>query len=128
MPLSKEEWEQEAVDTAADPDPPTAVGEFETEADLVLAFFSENHEQAFSRPEIVKGVDFGQGAEPDSMLKRLLTVPDELVDVAGDLTASGMVDDDISDALDSLVAEGTVEKKEIEREDGETVAYYRLAD
>jgi hypothetical protein len=104
------------------------VGEYETEADLVLAFLSENHDKAFTKPEIVKGVDFGEGYEPDSMLKRLLTLPDELVDVAGDLTASEMVDDDIAAALDSLVAEGTVDRKEIERDDGETVSYYRLAE
>ncbi|PSP89603.1 hypothetical protein BRC90_04575 [Halobacteriales archaeon QS_4_69_34] len=37
-------------------------------------------------------------------------------------------EDGVSDALDDLVAEGTVEWKEIERGDGEPDVYYRLAD
>lgn len=128
MPISTAEWDRAAVEPAATPDPPTPVGDYDSETDLVLAFLSENHEQAFTRPEIVKGADFGQSADVDSMLQELLMLPNRLVDVAGDLTASEMVDDDISEALDTLVADGTVERKTVERDDGETVTYYRLAD
>lgn len=127
MPLSSAEWERAEPDPAATPAPPTPVGDYDSETDLVLAFLSENHEQAFTRPEIVRGADFGQSADADSMLEELLMLPNRLVDVAGDLTASELVDDDVSEALDVLVADGTVERKEIEW-DGEAVAYYRLAD
>jgi len=55
-------------------------------------------------------------------------LPNQLVDIAGDLTASGIVVDDVSEALDALVEEGTVERKKVQRPDGEPEVYYRLAD
>ena len=55
----------------------------------------------------------------------LTEIQDELVDLAGDVVASGLVVDDIDEALDELVAEGMVAEKEVESADG-TVSYYRL--
>lgn len=128
MPITEREWRRAAVD-AAEPDvEPSAVGASETEKDLVLAFLSENHDAAFTRAEVVRGVDFGETAPAESIQEALVSLPNQLVDVAGELAASGIVVDDVSDALDELVAEGVVERRRIERDDGEPVEYYRLAE
>lgn len=128
MPITEAEWRDAAVDSGRSDVEPTAVGASETERDLVLAFLSENHDAAFTRAEIVRGVDFGETAPADTIRETLLTLPNQLVDVAGDLAASGIVVDDVSDALDALVAEGVVERRRVAREDGEPVVYYRLAE
>jgi len=86
------------------------------------------HPRAFTRAEIVRGVDFGEAAEPETVGETLTNLPNQLLDVVGDLVASGIVVDDVSDALDELVEEGTVERKQVERGDGEPEVYYRLAD
>lgn len=39
-----------------------------------------------------------------------------------------MVDDDVSEVIDVLVSDGTVMRKEVKRDDGETAVYYRLAE
>lgn len=128
MPITEAEWRDAAVHPE-DPDvEPAAVGASETETDLVLAFLSENHDAAFTRAEIVRGVDFGESTPPETIKETLLSLPNQLVDVAGTLTASGIVVDDVSEALDELVAEGVVERRRIERGDGEPVVYYRLAE
>jgi len=128
MPITEAEWRDATVDPDEPPAEPTPVGASETEQDLVLSFLSENHEAAFTRPEVVRGVDFGDTAPPETVTETLLSLPRELVDVAGDLAASGILVDDVSAALDELVAEGLVERREIEDEYGEPVAYYRLAE
>lgn len=128
MPITESEW-RDATVHAQEPDvEPTAVGASDSEKDLVLAFLSENHDAAFTRAEIVRGVDFGESAPPETIKETLLSLPNQLVDVAGDLTASGIVVDDISDALDALVADGVVEQRRVDRGDGEPVVYYRLAE
>lgn len=128
MPIDESQWDQGEIVPAAEDPAPTPVGSFDTEQDLVLAFLSENHDAAFTRAEVVKGVDFGETADPTNMLDRLLKLPNQFVDVAGDLTASELVDDDVSEALNGLVADGVVTRKRIERSDGEPEIYYRLAE
>lgn len=127
MPITHDEWEEGTIDPMKDDPVPEPVGEYESDADLVLAFLSTNHEKAFTRAEIVRGVDFGDQADPETLAEALMTLPNQLMDIAGDLTASGIVVDDISDALDSLVADDTVERAKIARKDGEPEIYYRLA-
>lgn len=127
MPITDEEWEGQTIDPMKDDPAPEPVGEFDTEEDLVLAFLSENHEKAFTRSEVVRGVDFGETAAPDDIKDVLMDIPNQLMDIAGTLTASGIVIDDVSEALDSLVADDTVERAKVERADGEPAVYYRLA-
>lgn len=127
MPITHDEWEQGKIDTEKPSPSPEPVGEFDDEAELVLAFLSTNHEEAFTRAEIVRGVDFGETTDPDSIGDVLMSLPNQLMDIAGDLSASGLVVGDISDALDALVADGTVDRAKIERADGEPEVYYRLA-
>ena len=127
MPITHGEWDRKQIEPETDGPTPAPVGEFETEEDLVLAFLSENHEQAFTRTEIIRGVDFGETTDPETVKEVLLDLPNQVVDIAGELTASGIVVDDVSEALDALVAEGTVDRAKIERSDGEAEIYYRLA-
>jgi len=128
MPITASEWDEEKIDASEGYSDTTAVGEYETEKDLVLSFLSDNHDSAFTRAEIVRGVDFGETTPSETVGETLANLPNQLLDITGDLAASGIVVDDVSEALDELVAEGTVERKRLERRDGEPEIYYRLAD
>jgi hypothetical protein len=128
MPVTESEWRDGEIDADEGHTETTAVREYDTEKDLVVGFLSENHDSAFTRAEIVRGVDFGETASPETVRETLSNLPNQLLDVAGDLAASGIVIDDVSEALDELVSEGTVERKRLERLDGEPEVYYRLAD
>ncbi|WP_276277187.1 hypothetical protein [Haloarcula regularis] len=84
-----------------------------------------NVDNAYTKAEIVRGVDFGDDARPETIREVLTEIQDELVDVVGDVVASGILANDVDEALDELVAEGMVAEKEIETADGATT-YYRL--
>jgi len=126
MPITDREFERgeyvedEAIDAIE------ATGEHETEKDLIVAFLGENVGYAFTKPEIVRGADFGDHEDPETVLETLQSIPAEMVDLAGEVTASSMVGQDVDEAMEDLVAEGTVERSEVE-EDGDTVAYYRIS-
>lgn len=128
MPITESEWNTGRIDETEGYPDTTAVGEFDTEKDLIVAFLSENFEGAFTRAEIVRGVDFGDSTPPETIRETLTALPNQLLDIVGDLVASGIVVDDVSDALDELVADGIVERKKVQRGDDEPVVYYRLAD
>lgn len=128
MPITESEWENGEIDASEGYPDTTAVGEYETEKDLVVSFLSDNHDSAFTRAEIVRGVDFGEATSPETVGETLINLPNQLLDITGDLVASGIVVDDVSEALDELVEEGAVERKRLERLDGEPEIYYRLAD
>ncbi|MFB6186391.1 MAG: hypothetical protein ABEI86_05935 [Halobacteriaceae archaeon] len=125
MPISDEEWDSGTRDDHSTRADTTPVGEYEDEKELIVAFLSENIDNAYTRNEIVRGVDFGNDAQPESIREALTEIQDELVDVAGDIVASGMLIDDIDEALDELVTQGMVTQKEVETGEGKTV-YYRL--
>ena len=125
MPISDREWDAGASADSAEATATTPVGEYETEKDLIVAFLSENVDNAYTRGEILRGVDFGNDARPETIGEVLTEIQDELVDAAGDLVASGMLVDDIDEALDELVADGTVAEKAVRTGDG-TTTYYRL--
>ena len=125
MPISDDEWDGGARADSADRPGTTPVGKYDDEKDLIVAFLSENVDSAYTRSEIVRGVDFGNDARPETLREVLTEIQDELVDVAGDVVASGMLIDDVDEALDELVAEGTVAEKRIETKNGPRT-YYRL--
>jgi len=125
MPISDDEWDDGAVHEADRPPGTTPVGEYADEKDLIVAFLSENVDNAYTRTEILRGVDFGNDARPETIGEALTEIQDEMVDVVGDVVASGMLVGDVDEALDELVAEGTVTKREVETSDGSTT-YYRL--
>jgi hypothetical protein len=125
MPISDDEWDAGASADDAEPGATTPVGEHETERDLVVSFLSENVDNAYTKPEILRGVDFGDDARPETVREVLTEIQDELVDAAGDVAASGMLVDDLDEVLDALVADGTVAEKEVRTGEG-TTTYYRL--
>lgn len=127
MPISPSEWDAESTVDRESADRPavTPVGDYETEKDLIVAFLSENVDQAFTREEILRGVDFGNDTRPETIREVLTEIQDELVDLAGDIVASGMLIDDLDEALAELVNEGMVVERAIETETGERT-YYRL--
>jgi hypothetical protein len=125
MPISDDEWDSGATENATTSAETTPVGEYDDEKDLIVAFLSENVDSAYTRAEIVRGVDFGNDARPETIREALTEVRDELVDLAGEVVASGMLVDDVEAALDELVAEGAVAEREVETGDG-TTTYYRL--
>ncbi|WEL27322.1 hypothetical protein SVXHx_3114 (plasmid) [Haloferax volcanii] len=125
MPISDTEWNDGVRADNASATGTTPVGEYEDEKELIVAFLSENVDNAYTKTEIVRGVDFGNDAPPETIREVLTEIQDELVDVAGDVVASGMLVDDVDEALDELVTEGMVAEKEVETADG-TATYYRL--
>jgi len=125
MPISDDEWDEGSTAADAETATTTPVGEYEAEKDLIVAFLSENVDNAYTRAEIVRGVDFGDDARPETLEEVLTEIQDELVDAAGDVVASGMLVDDVDEALDELVADGTVAEQRVETADGPTT-YYRL--
>ncbi|MDT3437972.1 hypothetical protein [Haloarcula sp. 1CSR25-25] len=125
MPISNDEWDNGSTADSADTAATTPVGDYEDEKELIVAFLSENVDNAYTRSEIIRGVDFGNDARPESIREVLTEIQDELVDLAGDVVASGMLVDDVDEALDELVTEGMVVEKEVETGEG-TTTYYRL--
>ena len=125
MPISDTEWNDGVRADSASATATTPVGEYEDEKKLIVAFLSENIDNAYTRSEIIRGVDFGNDARPESIREVLTEIQDELVDLAGDVVASGMLVDDVDEALDELVTEGMVAEKEVETGE-ETTTYYRL--
>lgn len=124
MPISSDEFETGAVGGSDDPDADDGDGPIETEKDLITSFLSERPDEAFTEREIVLGVDFSP-AFMNRTRNPLGSFADGIVDLAGDVTATTIVVNDIDEALDQLVDEGIVTSKEVETDDGTTV-YYRL--
>jgi hypothetical protein len=125
MPISDDEWNNGAVHEADRPAETTPVGEYEDETELIVAFLSENVDSAYTRTEILRGVDFGNDARPETIGETLTEIQDEIVDAVGDVVASGMLVGDVDEALDELVDEGMVAEREVETGDG-TRTHYRL--
>ena len=125
MPISDTEWDDGVRADSGSATGTTPVGEYDDEKELIVAFLSENVDNAYTRSEIIRGVDFGNDARPESIREVLTEIQDELVDLAGDVVASGMLVDDVDEALDELVTEGMVAEKEVETGE-ETTTYYRL--
>jgi hypothetical protein len=125
MPITEREWDDGEFDTGEDAPRTDSVGDYDTDEDLILAFLAENADKAYTKPEIHRGVDFGETDDPETVREKLSSLPNTLVDLAGDAAATGLVSDDIDAALDELVAEDAVSEKRLDR-DGESVTYYRL--
>ena len=134
MPIDATEWDEgRIVGDEAGPET-TPVDEYDSEKDLVVAFLDENAGNAYTKWEIVRGVDFDSSDDPsqirDTLGRRRRDptgeIAKDVTDAVGDVVASGIVVDDVDEVMDELVEEGTVEAKEIEV-DGETETYYRLA-
>mgnify|MGYP000285280749 CR=1 FL=1 len=125
MPISNDEFQAGTVEASgADPISNDEEDPIETEKDLITSFLSERPGKAFTEREIVLGADFTP-ALMNQTQNPLGKLADGLINLAGDVTATTMVIDDVDEALDELVEEGIVTTKEIETEDG-SVVYYRI--
>ena len=126
MPISNDEFEAETVEASgADPVSNDEEGPIETEKDLITSFLSERPDRAFTEREIVLGADFTPALMHQTQ-NPLGKLADGLVNIAGNVTATTIVIDDVDEALDELVEEGIVTTREIETRDG-SVVYYRIA-
>ncbi|MDS0284478.1 hypothetical protein [Haloarcula onubensis] len=126
MPISNDEFEAGTVEASgADPISNDEEGPIETEKDLITSFLSERQDKAFTEREIVLGADFTPALMHQTQ-NPLGKFADGLINLAGNVTATTMVIDDVDEALDELVEEGIVTTKEIEAGDG-SVVYYRIA-
>lgn len=125
MPISDDEWDAGSISRDAEAAATSPVEDLDGEKDLIVAFLSENVDNAYTRTEIVRGVDFGNDARPETVSEALTEIRDELVDIVGDVVASGLLVDDVDAALDELVAEGTVVEKQVATGSG-GITHYRL--
>jgi hypothetical protein len=101
VPISDTEWNDGVRADSASATATTPVGEYEDEKELIVAFLSENVDNAYTETESVRGVDFGNDARPETIREVLTGIQDE------------------------LVAEGMIAEKGIATPDG-TATYYRL--
>jgi hypothetical protein len=129
MPISGDEFRAGRVETTGEDRPTDAEAEedadrIETEKDLITSFWSERQDRAFTEREIVLGVDFTP-ALMNRTRNPLGSLADGLINIAGDVTATTIVVNDVDEALEQLVAEEIVVRKQIERDDS-TTAYYQL--
>ena len=67
MPISDAEWENGSTEDSAETPGTTPVGEYDDEKELIVAFLSKNVDTAYTRGEIVRGVDFGNDARPETI-------------------------------------------------------------
>lgn len=103
-------------------------GPLESEKELITSFLSERHDRAFTRREVVLGVDFSSTIETYGDYQGIVSeVTETATSGVGDVVASTIVVDDVNEALAALVEEGTVETTDVDV-GGETETYYRLAD
>lgn len=128
MPISTDEFE---TGTAEETDA-SLIGDddgpLESEKDLIVSFLSERHERAFTRREIVLGVDFSSTIETYGDYRGIVSkITENATSGVGDVAASAIVVDDVDQALGELVEAGAVETNEVDVGE-ETETYYRLAD
>lgn len=100
MPVSQEEWNREVEDGSVE--------------GQILRFLRENHPDAYNSREI-RRLLFNNWANPDGFFETLLV----------GLGEAGL-QQQIQDALDSLVEKGLAERKTIEEEYGFERDYYRF--
>lgn len=102
MPVSQEEWNRKVTEDSVE--------------GHILRFLRENHPDAYNPVEI-RQLLFDNLANPDGFLETLLV----------GLGEAGL-QQQIQDALDSLVEKGLVERKNIEEDYGVERDYYRFKD
>ncbi|MFB6091371.1 MAG: hypothetical protein ABEJ97_09960 [Halobellus sp.] len=123
MPIEADEWEsgttsEETWDEDNDP--------LGTEKRLIVSFLGEDVEKAYTKTEIIAGVEFAADDAPGTQRGVLGGIGDAVLDAVSHAAAAGIVLGDLDQALDELVEAGVVGRREIETSDG-TEIYYRIA-
>lgn len=123
MPIDADEWETgtatgDAWDEENDP--------LGTEKRLIVAFLGEDVEKAYTKTEILTGVEFAADDAPGTRRRTLGEIGDAVLDAVSHVAAAGIVLGDLDKALAELTEAGVVEQREIDTSDGPTT-YYRMA-
>ena len=123
MPIDADDWETgaatgDAWDEANDP--------LGTEKRLIVAFLGEDVEKAYTKTEILTGVEFAADDASGTRRRALGDIGDAVLDAVSHMTAAGIVLGDLDQALAELTEAGVVEQREIDTSDGPTT-YYRMA-
>jgi len=128
MPITETEWKSGRLEGKPVQPAPTPVADKNSHSETIEAFLRENRDLAFTRAEIVRGIQCSVKIDPERFGRLLTGLPNQLADIESDLAAGGMAVGEVSQAVDELVATGQVQCGRIERQDGEPVIYYRIAD
>lgn len=127
MPITAEEWNNGSLSTEQPNPEPVPVASTEEVTDEVRSFLEANADTAFSRAEIVRGVNASTQLEPAQLGEVLAELPNQLADLSADFTAGGIDVDSYSAAVDQLREAGKIACGKIRRADGEPIIYYRYA-
>ena len=123
MPIDADEWERGAAEGDAWDEEHDPLG---TEKRLIVAFLGEDVGQAYTREEILRGVEFAADDAPGTRRGPLGGIGDAVLDAVSHAAAAGIVLGDLDRALEELVEAGVVERREIDTDDGPTT-YFRMA-
>ena len=123
MPIDTDEWESgtASADTWDEDNDPLG-----TEKRLIVSFLGEDVSKAYTKTEIIKGVEFAADDAPGTRHSALGGIGDAVLDAVSHVAAAGIVLGDLDQALDELVAANVVEQREIDTADG-TEVYYRIS-
>lgn len=117
----QESARSEQVQTARQESP----GDVTARAMELAAFVRENSKLAFTRAELVRGVQCRPEQSSDGVGRLLASLPNQLADLRADFEAGGLDVEGYSQAVDRLLDRGVLTCAHIERGDGEPVVYYR---
>lgn len=122
MPIDADEWESGTVsaDTWDEENDPLG-----TEKRLIVSLLGEDVEKAYTKTEIISGVEFAADDAQGAQRGVLGGIGDAVLDAVSHAAAAGIVLGDLDLALDELVGAGVVEQRAIDTADG-TETYYRM--
>jgi len=123
MPIDADEWETGEVTGEPWDEENDPLG---TEKRLIVAFLGEDVEKAYTKTEILEGVEFAADDRPGVRRGPLASIGDAVLDAVSHVAAAGIVLGDLDQALEELVESDFVERSEIDTGDG-TETYYRMA-
>lgn len=122
MPIDTDEWEAGTTAEGGWDEQNDPLG---TEKRLIVAFLGEDVDKAYTKNEILAGVEFAADDEPGTDRGLLGGIGDAVLDAVSHVAAAGIVLGDVDQALEELVEAGVVDEQEIETGDG-TETYYRM--
>ena len=123
MPIDAEEWERGAVETDTWDESDDPLG---AEKRLIVSFLGEDVGKAYTKTEIIAGVEFAADDAPDTQRRVPGGIGDGVLDAVSHAAAAGIVLGDTDQALDELIEAGVVERRVVDTDDG-TETYYRIA-
>lgn len=123
MPIEADEWERGTASADSWDEENDPLG---TEKRLIVSFLGEDVEKAYTKTEIIKGVEFAADDSPGTQRGVLGGIGDGVLDAVSHVAAAGIVLGDVDQALEELVEAGVVERRDVDTAAG-TEPYYRIA-